>query len=261
MNPNRFILQTPATYETRAVHAAALLDAADACRHCDIGNLPAHAEALKNGAVPVGSVEFVRAAMGAIGVAEPHTPPYPDPLSPWLGRRVWQGTVSDAIGSEQPVFVKPWHLKRFNGFVHDASKPEADLDEHDAEQRRILLALDPSEAVWLSDPVAFVSEWRVYVNCDGGIIGCGRYDDGPDDAPAPDDGAIADMLFESRRVMPHGHTLDVGVLDNGQTVLVEVNDAWAIGLYGDSVPKTVYAKWLAQRWRTLLDAHPVLSNA
>ena len=38
----------------------------------------------------------------------------------------------------------------------------------------------------------------------------------------------------------------------GKTVLVEVNDAWAIGLYGRALDPKDYLNFLGNRWKTIV---------
>ena len=48
---------------------------------------------------------------------------------------------------------------------------------------------------------------------------------------------------------PKAYCIDVGVLSSGETALIEVNDAFSIGIY--SMPKEVYAELLITRWNEL----------
>ena len=49
---------------------------------------------------------------------------------------------------------------------------------------------------------------------------------------------------------PAGYSLDIGVTDNGETVLVEINDGFALGNYG--IDPVEYAKLLSARWCELV---------
>ena len=101
----------------------------------------------------------------------------------------------------------------------------------------------------MSEPVSFVSEWRYYVV--GGVVkGFGRYDpDGADDAPLPDTNIVADaVLAMSAAGANLTYGLDFGVLDTGETVLVECNDAYALGLYGKALSSKDYMNMLKVRW-------------
>jgi hypothetical protein len=70
-----------------------------------------------------------------------------------------------------------------------------------------------------------------------------------DDAPIPDGHFIEQCLA----ALPFDYpvTLDIGVLSDGRTVLVEVNDAWAIGLYSKALDSKEYLQFLWKRWQTI----------
>ena len=48
---------------------------------------------------------------------------------------------------------------------------------------------------------------------------------------------------------PKAYCLDAGVLSTGETALIEVNDAFSVGIY--NMPKNVYAELLITRWNEL----------
>lgn len=194
-------------------------------------------------AVPVGSVEFVRAAMASAGIKEPAPLSYPPELLRYCGRGIRQIKAGEVLGD---WFVKPAATKLFTGFVFSTMADPDALDGHDREQYDAFMALDPAEPVWVSEVVKFQSEWRYYV--DGRrILGKARYDiDGADDAPEPDETVVSKILAALPFV--HPCAVDIGVLDHGATVLVEVNDAWAIGLYSGALSAKDYLSFLMTRW-------------
>jgi hypothetical protein len=153
--------------------------------------------------------------------------------------------------------VKPVQTKRFTGFVFDSALPPSGYSEHDREQLAALQALPASEPVWRCEIVQFVCEWRYYV-LDGAILGCGRYDpEGADDAQQPDGNVVRQAVHSMRQSGISAYALDMGVLDNGQTVLVEANDAWALGLYGRAVEPSTYWGMLRRRWQQMHESsHP-----
>ncbi len=62
------------------------------------------------------------------------------------------------------------------------------------------------------------------------------------------------------RGAPHAYSLDWGVTDDGRTLLVEMNEGYALGHYG--LPPVSYARFLAARWHQIAlrgsrDTHPV----
>ncbi len=199
--------------------------------------------------VPVGTVEFVRRAMGLAGISEPANLSYPQALEAHLHRRVNLIPAGLVLGR---WFVKPTATKAFTGFVFDTFADPADLDAHDRAQCEAFLALEPDAPVWVGEAVSWRSEVRYYV-LDGQIVGEGRYDLGPDDAPLPNPAVVQEMVrrFSASPGAPVAFAIDAGVLDCGTTALVEVNDAWALGYYSGTLEPREYVRMLWRRWRQL----------
>ncbi|WP_454912919.1 ATP-grasp domain-containing protein [Variovorax gossypii] len=161
--------------------------------------------------------------------------------------------------------------KLFTGFVYDpvvaAAPAQANpvVDEHVAEQMAALRKLPADTPLWLAEPVRFQCEWRYYVDARGRILAQARYDaDGADDAPLPTgevvrcaiDALVAHLVAHGD---PHPFALDMGVLENGRTACVEVNDGWAIGLNGHArTPGGMawsargYVEFLLERWHAVV---------
>lgn len=126
------------------------------------------------------------------------------------------------------------------------------FDAHDREQLAVLRRQAVDCPVWIGDVVVFQSEWRFYV-LHGQLLGAARYDpDGEDFAPAPDLDVVRSAVAEAGLAeMPCAYGLDLGVLADGQTALVEMNDAWALGLYGRCIEPRSYLDMLWARWQQL----------
>jgi hypothetical protein len=199
--------------------------------------------------VPVGSVEFVRKAMGLAGIAEPVNRSYPEILRPYLHRKVEKRRAGSVIGH---YFIKPVATKLFTGFVFDTLDNPEHLSFHDRAQYNAFLALSPETPVWVSEPVTWLSEFRYYV-VDGKVCGKGRYDDAPDDMPETDDEKVQEMaaLVYREPNAPAAFSIDVGVLDSGETALIECNDAWALGYYKGTLSHRDYVFMLWRRWEQL----------
>jgi hypothetical protein len=250
------ILQNCASYEVRTVRVACLLMDGIDIVSSGIEGLPRYARGVASGKLmPVGSVEFVREAMRLAGIAEPASPGFPDSLRPWFFRRIRRVRAGDVLGT---VFVKPVALKAFNGFVFDTMRDPSDYDKHDQEQLQAFMAMDSDSEVWVSDVVQFQCEHRYYV-VNGKVIGSGRYDpDGLESAPAPDpaqvDAAIQALSW------PTPYALDMGVLADGETALVEFDAGWATGLYGSALAPRDYYRFLRTYWDGLC-ARPATADA
>lgn len=245
--PALVIRQAGDRAEGRVVAQACMLRDIGQVR-AELGELTRYAAELRAGAVPEGSVEFVRAAMAAAGIIEPAPMSYPGTLEPWMRRRVDRMPLERVRGT---VFIKPETTKLFTGFVWREGVEDQAYDEHDREQLERLRALAPDTMVWVAEPVRFQCEWRYYV-LDGEVLGAARYDqDGADDAPVPDALVLSDAVraMTGATEAPVAYALDLGVLEGGETAVVEVNDAWAIGHYGRGGPGPVdYLRFLAARW-------------
>jgi len=220
--------------------------------HCTMDNIPFNRASIdsiipESNIVPVGSVEFVSKYMELANITYPTFDCYPHELSQYMTRHRYVMYASEALQWGEDCFVKPVKLKLFNGFIR---KRDGQYDEHDQEQFDILKS-NPDELVYVSDIVKFQSEWRYYIS-QNKVMGAGRYDpDGEDDALVPDQSIVqeaVDIMFKSGF---NYYTLDFGVLDTGETELVEANDAWAIGLYEKALTPKVYTEWLANRWKEI----------
>jgi hypothetical protein len=185
--------------------------------------------------VVVGHIAAVRASLRALGLAVPPELGYPTVLEPFLGRRLWQSTINTVATQPEswPVFVKPMHdAKKFTGVL---VRRIADLrgcgDQHE------------DTPVWCAEPVQFVAEWRCFVRY-GHILDVRPYkgDWRAHFDPAVVEQALAAYLPEA----PAAFALDVGVTAGGATVVVEVNDGYALGAYG--LMPLAYAKFLSARW-------------
>lgn len=200
----------------------------------DAGEVPADL-----GTIVVGSVAFVRRALGRLGI-DPPPLDYPPSLARYLGREVrpttWAEVRRGVDGPGGPVFVKPrGDDKAFAGYVVSAFR---DL---------IPTAKFPGETpLWASDPVAFASEWRYFVK-QGEVIGVGWYKGDP--LRHPDPAAVRAAVADFAPDAPAAYGLDVGVTEAGATLLVECNDGFSLGCYG--LPPLAYSRFLEERWREL----------
>lgn len=183
----------------------------------------------------VGDGAAVSLALRQLGVEPPPPLDYPEALRPFLLRPVWQSTVGRLLTLEAPLFAKPAaRAKRFTGRVF--AGPEDLYYLHGTSSR---------EPIWCSPPVSWRAEWRAYVLGDRVLDLCWYSGDA---GLAPDLDTLQAMLraFRSSGSAPAACALDVGVLEDGRTALVEANDALALGAYGlaaDSYTELLLARW------------------
>jgi hypothetical protein len=186
----------------------------------------------------VGGPHSVHEALKQLGVAAPASLDLPDSLAHYRGRRVWTtdwGTTHREFvrGRTEPVFVKP--LDDVKAFIGHVLRTKEDLNA--------TIGLSANMKLLASEVVRFASEWRVYV-LRNEVIGIAHYEGDPFRYPDP---AIAKAAIRDfQREAPVAYGIDFGVTDDGRTLLVEVNDAYALGAYGLSPPK--YASMLEERW-------------
>lgn len=197
----------------------------------------------------VGGVATVLHALRLLGAAPP-TIDFPDSLLGYLGRRVRATTLGEVRGlfsgdAPEPLFVKPREVhKAFNGYVLSAFR---DL---------ITTASLPDEmAVWASETVEFVSEWRYFV-WRHEIIGVGHYNGDP--FTHPDTATVRKAVEDYRVEAPVAYGIDFGVTAVGRTVLVEVNDGYSLGHVG--LRPVPYANMLEDRWVELVTKRRLTSG-
>lgn len=185
-----------------------------------------------------GFIGDVYGALDKLKLPRPPSIDYPQELAGFFGRKIWTGTL-EAIqdkGLYPPpgVFVKPRALKLFTGFVWQGTRA-----------CRLHLASYPKETeVFFADPVKIVSEYRCFV-LDGEILDVRRYKGDWSLAPSRRLVDACVLLYQPYRA----YAIDFGVLEDGTTVVVEVNDAFALGSYG--LHPVLYARMIEARWEEL----------
>jgi len=191
-----------------------------------------------------GDLDAMHGAMKQLKIQVPQPNDYPRSLEPFLHRRVWKSTLGaveqDILSNtSDPVFVKPaQRQKNFTGRVFSSMD---DLWYIGDVSRR--------QEVWCSDVVRWLSEFRVYV-IDDDIVGIDHY--AGDAEAALDQGVIesAVVAYRNNGDAPTAYGIDFGLLDTGETALVEVNDGYSLGAY--SIAARPYTDLLVRRWAELL---------
>jgi hypothetical protein len=166
---------------------------------------------------------------------------YPKCLNKYLHRKIWESSIKD-IKAElfneyiiNPIFIKPkYKLKKFTVFI---IKSIDDLN-------KINNAGDNTKII-CSEPVNFISEYRCPV-INGEIKDLCFYSG---DSNIKLDKSIVQKMVKEFLNSPKAYCIDVGVLSSGETALIEVNDAFSIGIY--SMSKEIYAELLITRWNEL----------
>jgi hypothetical protein len=157
-------------------------------------------------------------------VKEPELDCYPAELKNFLGRHITKTTLKGftKILEENEnhgitFFVKPIKNKIFTGYT--CMVPQ-DLHK---------LSCSKNIEVYVSTFVKFDAEFRAYI-FNGKIIDVFRYWGDRWDVHINKN--IIENMVSLLKNMPCFYSLDVGIDDKGRTLLVEVNDGYALGNYG-----------------------------
>jgi len=193
-----------------------------------------------------GWVKTVHDALAMINVPTPAAIDYPVELAQFLNRNIKLTTLgqvhSDFVASEQeqggpaPVFIKPYQHKLFTGHTIERFSHLAETSN-----------FPPDTQVWRSDVIDIKTEWRCFVK-DRCLLDVRKYTGNT--WSTPDKNAVIQMISAYRHA-PAGYALDVGIDETGKTVLVEVNDGYALGTYGfDGLN---YAELVIARWEEIVN--------
>lgn len=185
--------------------------------------------------VVVGYVGTVRARLADFGIITPEMD-YPDELQKYLGRKIWQTKMNEVNNNPDcwPVFVKPLEDKQFTGVVVRSPKNLIGCRIQGVNQD-----------VYCSEIVKFEAEWRCFVRY-GHILSVRPY---KGDWRKHYDYRVIENAVKEFTSAPAGYAIDFGLTNDGRTLLIEVNDGYALGCYG--LFYIDYAKLLSARWAEL----------
>jgi hypothetical protein len=183
----------------------------------------------------VGSVEFMREVFSRVGIR--------DVRLPRNSNREFQimtlGEVRHRASIGEMWFIKPIEIKLFTGFVLDNMIYQSISDIPDTCE---VMAYKPLGGI--------VSEWRVYI-CDDRIIDIRNYSGDLFKIPNQD---YVKSIIKDNGDFPISYTIDVGILETGEEVVIEFNDMWAIGDYG--IPNDEYLTLLRRRYFQIMSDNP-----
>lgn len=188
------------------------------------------------------SVAVIHEAIERAGRPAPPYIDFPSELRLFVGRSIRDtslGTVRQwaQTGSDQlPIHIKP--LDRHKLFTGKVIKNTRDLTA--------LSGIPNEERVLVQEVVTFISEWRAYV-LRGKVLNVSHYKGDP--LAFPDSKTITTAL-KSFSMGPIGYGMDWGVTEDGRTLLVEVNDGFALGNYG--IRGHHYTALIEARWRQMM---------
>jgi len=189
-----------------------------------------------------GGVGMVRRALERIGVPAPSLDGMPpESLLPLFKRRLWATTmleVRERLDREEWTFIKP--LKRhkaFTGYVTGPSVSALAKTAHFEDDFEVLA----------SEIRRFAVEYRLFIHY-GQVLDCRMY---RGDFRQSLDWSVVDAALEAFTDCPVAWSLDMGVMeDNGETAIVEINDALSLGSYG--MPSLPYTQMVIDRWEEVV---------
>lgn len=189
----------------------------------------------------VGGAGAMVVALAKLGVSLPVIDDLPEVLSFLRGRKVWTSTLGEVRAMSDkmhsPLFMKPLgELKAFPGRVVGSFRDILSTAH-----------FPDGMAIQVSEVVRFVSEWRFFVQS-GEVIGAGCYQGDP--RQFIDRRCLDDAIEAWGSAAPAAYGIDLGVTDDGRTLLVEVNDGFSLGCMG--LKPMTYSLFLQTRWQELV---------
>lgn len=221
------------------------------CKQFQVEQLHADLLPLEPGDIICGGVGTVHEGLRKLGHEVPPALDYPEQLRPWFGRQIKKTTWGEVSAwlykteFKKPIFVKPTAHKTWTGVLVTEFKDLIAMGQP-----------EPDFPVWTSTPVEFVSEYRCMI-LNNELRAMRIYKGDPFVTPRK---RTVETMIEAMRVSNlAAYSLDVGVIRYPleeapwhvveDTLLVEVNDCYALGCYGPD--SNLYAQMLEARWEQM----------
>jgi hypothetical protein len=177
--------------------------------------------------IPIGSIEFVHKYMNLYNIKIPLPLNIPTELNKekYLKRNIFIGYKKDI--NKYPIFIKPnKDLKLFTG-SEISSKNTLDL---------LLTEVKEDTELLISDVINIQSEYRCIIK-QNKLMNLKHYLG--DFKIFPNIDVIETMITDYKNA-PIAYTLDVGITDKNETILIECHNFYSVGLYGFYDDKLVY---------------------
>ncbi len=176
----------------------------------------------------VGSVEFMKEVFSKIGKENVRVPKN----SNREHKVMTLGDAKKISKSGQSIFIKPFDIKLFTGFILDQMVHTSISDVPD----------DTNVMVYDVFSSKIKSEFRCYIH-NNRVVDVRNYSG--DLFCYPNEEYLKGII-DTNKDFPISYTIDIGVLENGDNVVIEYNDMWAIGNYG--MPNDLYLRLLRDRY-------------
>lgn len=185
--------------------------------------------------IMIGSVESTSAFFNAIGIDEPEYIGYPESIRKYLKRNIIKTTLSKCSDWEYPYFIKPANkVKKFTGSTVENKNQFEILHKY--------MGIELDTEVFQSEAIDIRSEYRCFVHKNE-LVGIEWY--AGDFTIFPNIVLINEIIDSYATDSPIAYALDIGINDKGESILIEINDFWAIGSYGFNSKK--YLRMLIDR--------------
>ncbi len=163
---------------------------------------------------------------------------YPNQLKEFLHRDIVKIFLKD-LPKNYPYFIKPTSIKSFSGRV--------------VREFKDLIGILDTELFLTQTILDIESEYRCYI-LNGEIIGIKHYNGNP--YLSLDENKVLKMAAKFTEC-PNAYSLDIGITNDGENVLIECNNGYSSGNYGLS--DILYAKFLKQSYEDIAVRSPKLS--
>jgi hypothetical protein len=197
--------------------------------------------------IVIADIESTNSYLERLGIGPKMSLNIPECIEHYAGRKIWRMTHGEfkqkVLSGEMefPLFVKP--NGKSKEFIGGVLKDKRMYDSYISGMMEYVPML-------ISEPVEFISEYRGYV-CEDKLIGLYWYSGDFRRFPKVEiiDAAIDEY---TKCGAPIGYSIDFGITDKGDTLLVECNDGWSLGNYGLEPSK--YCRLLGRRWHEMMKA-------
>lgn len=176
----------------------------------------------------VGSVEFMKEVFSKVGKQDVRVPRN----SNREHKVMTLGDAKQLVKTGKSIFIKPFDIKLFTGFVLDQMIYTSISNIPD---ETMVMVYDVFES-----PIK--SEWRCYIN-NNKVVDIRNYSGDLFTLPSE---VYLESVIESNLEFPVAYTVDIGILEDGRNHVIEYNDMWAIGNYG--MPNDTYLRLLKDRY-------------
>lgn len=190
----------------------------------------------------VGFVHETKQVLQSLKVSVPEISCYPESLAPYYGRKLWKSTLRKLINDDAfGVFIKPVENKLFTGKLVRSFRDLISIGHQQDDVN-----------IWCSEPLDIVTECRCFVR-NGDIVDIRNYKGSWKSRP---DIRVIEAAVSDFTEALDGYAIDLGITRSGKTVVIEVNDGYALGSYG--LFSIDYCKLLNARWTQIVGTDDLL---